>query len=262
MKNMTIPSDPAPPIAVKAIHLCVATLSCASFFGATASAQNLGSVHFGPPAYPTDGNLGTTLVLFSGELTVTARSIISNDDSQKFVLNAAGQTGTIYLDSNSNTYLGGLGVQNAAAAGSNGISGGGPNGNEELIFSYATGVYLGTASIIINELEYGNGVDDKDDPYLWIDTSAGLFSVNEATLLSASTFGIGADAAKSATVSFASMATALSINPNVTLNSFTLRETRDHIFVNGLNGGTLIPEPSSMSLIALTAFGLAVRRRR
>jgi hypothetical protein len=102
-------------------------------------------------------------------------------------------------------------------------------------------------------------VGDKDDPYLWVDTSLGIFAIDEAQLLAASTFaGTSGDAAKSATIDFGQ----LGIDPNATLYAFTLRETRDHTFVKGVTGGVLIPEPSSMLLVSLSGLGLAIRRRR
>ena len=226
---------------------------CVSF----TAAQDLGYINFGPAAFPTDTNLGSSLVLAGGELTITSRSII--DLTQPFVLTASGQAGTIFVDSDANAYKGGLGVQNGSAEGSHGVSGAGPNQNEELIFTYTTGVTLGTVEIILNILEFGHGVGDKDDPYLWVDTSLGLFAINEAQLGVAATFAGGAgDAAQSATIDFS----LLGIDPDATLNSFVLRETRDHIIVKAMEAGILIPEPGSMLLIGISGLGLLARRRR
>jgi hypothetical protein len=83
------------------------------------------------------GNLGSSLAP-NADLTITAKSKLLLTDDPLFVTDKAG---TVYWGDLGNLGTGerhvfGLGVQNAAKAGSKGISGGGPDANEALVFTF------------------------------------------------------------------------------------------------------------------------------
>ena len=221
----------------------------------TGVCQNLGSTFFESNPYGSSRNLGSSLTLFSGAMTVTARYRI--DPTATGNVNASGLTGTIYLDANSSPYIGGLGVQDAGGGSSQGISGGGPNQDEELIFNYnAQPARLDTVQVMINSF------DASAAPVLFLETNLGDFVFNTAQIKAAgSPSGASGDAAESWTINFSSLAGTVG-SPAAELRSFAIRETGAHTFVKGVTGGILIPEPGTLLLSAAALPLLLLHRRK
>jgi len=192
---------------------------------------------------PADGMGGfATFVL-------TARSSV--DETQPLVAGALGSPGTVVVDKDKGT-----GVQDSGAGGSEGISGGGGDKDEELIFTYDVPVFLYSIQLGLADIEFGSGVGEKDDPVIFLSlASSGVFGVTiqEAEILSAFT---GTD--KTGTVDFNSFT---SLAGNSQIAAFKIRETNDHIFVNTISPGVEIPEPSLCSLMIAGAVLLVGRRR-
>jgi len=241
----------------------------------SADAQDIGSTNFNNIA---SGNLGTSLSLFDGAVTVTARTRI--DPSSPYDYSPQGIEGTIFHEKSSDPLKGGLGVQDAGS-GSKGISGGGPRQNEQLVFTYHQGGALaGAIGVQLNAVEFGskaitNGFAnlEKSDPLMWIEYDFGqIFVVNEYSLFNAATpLGktktgtILGDTNRtfseslSYQIDFANIA---GLNQNATVTSFTIRETSGHTFVKAFNAG-VVPEPSGAALImAGYGFLMMFRRRR
>lgn len=183
------------------------------------------------------------------DFVLTARSSV--DETQPLVANALGSPGTVVVDKDKGT-----GVQDATAGGSKGISGGGGDKDEELIFTYDIPVFLYSIQLGLADIEFGKGVDDKDDPVIFLSlASSGVFGVTiqEGEILSAFT---GVD--KMGTVDFNSFT---SLGGNAQIAAFKIRETNDHIFVNTISPGVEIPEPSLCTLMVAGALLLVSRRR-
>lgn len=182
---------------------------------------------------------------------LTARSHI--DTAQPFTATAPGQGGTVYIGKN------GAGVQNASAGGSKGISGKAGDADEELIFTYDAPVLLSSIALYLADIEFGNGLNDKDDPIIFLSIAGtGVYGVTamEADVLAA----FHDTGGKTGWVDFGTLASQIpSLNANDLIHEFKIRETNDHIFVNGVNP---IPEPSLCSLMVVAGGLLLARRRR
>jgi hypothetical protein len=252
-------------------------LVCSLFLlgAGSGQAQNIGSTNF---SNLPSGNLGTSLSLFGGDVTITARTRI--DPSQPYVLGAPGQVGTIFHEKSNDSWKGGLGVQDFGS-GSKGISGGGPRANEELIFTYNQGgAIAGTISLLLNDIEFGskaitNGVAnlDKSDPVMWITLDFGqtLF-VNEMTLFNAvvpnpdrgttTVLGMSGQTISRDNSYLLDFSNIAGLDLNATVTSFTIRETNGHTFVKAFNAG-VVPEPSAAALaLAGSGFLFTLRRSR
>ena len=71
----------------------------------------------------------------------------------------------------------GTGVKNGGFGGSGGISGGGGDKDEELIFTYDRPVALDSILLELSDIDFGHGLNDKDDPVLFVsERGSGLFS--------------------------------------------------------------------------------------
>jgi len=159
-----------------------------------------------------------------------------------------GQTGTIYLDD-----LGG-GVQNLLRGGSTGISGGGPDGDESLIFSFTKMPIVATSPTLLL-----NAYKPKDDDTEIVVTLADGSVVNVPVSSVEGAAKQVAGLKESYTVAFSDLAELAGKGP---LSSFYVREWTGHILVNGLTGVQQVPEPATMVGFALGAFGLGYLRRR
>jgi len=178
---------------------------------------------------------------------LTARSDI--DTAQPFTATAPGQGGTVYIGKD------GAGVQNASAGGSKGISGGGGDADEELIFTYDAPVLLGDIRVFLADIEFGKGLNDKDDPIIFLSLAgSGIYGV---TALEAAVFGAFTDTGgKTGWVDFGTLTALSNTTP---IDAFKIRETNDHIYVTGV---TPVPEPAICSLMLAGGLTLLARRRR
>jgi hypothetical protein len=210
------------------------------------------------------GNLGTSMDIFGGALTLTARNKVNS--AAPLDPNAVASVGTIYFDSSAVPTTGGLGVQDINAGGSKGISGGGPTQDEELGFTFNNeGAALETIAVLIND--WGWGVDNnKDRPVIFVTTFNGISSTTytfdaPAVHAASDAYGTGTN---SWWVDFNDFAGVVGGSAEM-VTSFAVREAGDHIYVKGVTIGLddgVIPEPSAMLLVTLSGLGLALRRRR
>jgi hypothetical protein len=241
----------------------------ASSFVTSARGQAIGFEDFS--CLPGDTNLGTSLSLFGGAVTVTARTLV--DGSDPYSLLAVGQVGSIFNTVSSNPFEGGLGVQTLDGQGSGGISGAGSFQNEELILTYNNGGALaGSVNLFLNSLDFGcneqtNGFAslDGDDPVMWITYDFGaVLAVDEFSLYRAAiplgqlttgiAFGLTGQTLSADNAYQINFGLISGLDPEAKVTSITLRETRDGFFLKAFDAG-VVPEPSSAALI-LSAYGL------
>jgi len=174
------------------------------------------------------GNYGTSM-LIDDFIQVSALTKITLTDSQ---------TGTIYLDGNK-----GFGVQTTGTgrdAGSKGISGGGKDQNEALIFDFMQTV--AASSIVLGLYDYN---PTKDDTVLTLTLNNGdemSFTQNHQNWNSAITY---LDKKKS-TVDFGIL---LGEGFGGSAARVSVMEPTDHVYVNLL--GADIPEPATMLLLCM-----------
>jgi hypothetical protein len=206
----------------------------------TSSAQGKGTKGFSWTPLDTDGN--------PANFTITARSHIAY--WKPFEADAWGHSGTIYVDKDDK----GIGVQNYLYGGSAGISGGGKDKDEELIFTFNAPTALDSVFLEINELEFGNGLNDKDDPVLFVSQAgSGVFNtITEVDILNNSAFTF--TAGKRGTLNFGALYPLLGYTE---IDTFKIRETRDHIYVTGLSGTSPVPVPAPGAFM-LSCLGTAV----
>jgi hypothetical protein len=192
---------------------------------------------------PSDGSGGLA------NFVMTGRSSI--DPTQPFVADAAGLGGTVFIDKK------GAGVQTAEGSGSKGISGSGEHENEELIFTYDAPVYLNSLAMSLNDINFGRGACNKDDPVIFLSVGgSGDFGVmiQEAEILAAFT----STGKKTGVVDFSRFT---SISGDTSIDAFKFRETNDHVYVTGASTGAPVPEPSTMAVLGLGGVLIFVRRK-
>ena len=202
-----------------------------------------------------EGNKGMAWVPIGSQgFEITARSSV--DENDPFSYNASGSTGTIYVENK------GAGVQDGTGGGSKGISGAGGDQNEELIFTFDNPVSLDSILLELNDIEFGKGLDDKDDPVIFISQAgSGLHNIiEEGNILSA--FDFTDD--KTGIIDFGDFSTLLGYSE---IDTFTIRETHDHIYVNGISEPALsptpVPAPGALVLASLgTSLAGFLRKRR
>lgn len=189
---------------------------------------------------------------------MTARSSV--DSSQPFSASASGDPGTVYIGRK------GAGVQNGSFGGSSGISGGGGDKDEELIFTYNSAVSLESIQLGLNDIEFGHGQGDKDDPVLFLsEGGSGQYSViTEEDIRATSAFTYMRD--KKGILDFGAFSSILGFT---NIDAFKIRETRDHIYVKSLSQATPVtaavpvPTPSALFLAGIgTVFSGWIHRRR
>ncbi|MDP6633741.1 MAG: PEP-CTERM sorting domain-containing protein [Phycisphaerae bacterium] len=200
------------------------------------------------------------------DFVMTARTGI--DETNPLVADATGLAGTVYIDKDGKGGKPrGTGVQTASGGGSKGISGGGGDRDEELIFTYDQPVYISGVTIRLGDIEFGApGVVDKDDPVIFLQTvGSPTFNVTltESDIFAAFSY-IGDPGNKYGEVDFNSFITSAGLNQNAGLIAFSVRETNGHLYVNGVSsgGGNVVPEPATLAVLACGGMVLVRRRRR
>ncbi len=222
--------------------LLSASPAAAGIIGLNADAQ--GSGNKGASFRPVDA------VGAPAAFVLTSR--FSIDHTNPFVATASGLAGTVYIDRK------GGGVQTAKPDGSKGISGGGGHKDEELIFTYDSPVLLSGLLVGLNDIDFGNGTGDKDDPVIFLSLAgSGTYGVTilESEIYAAFT----STGRKQGTVDFGLFT---SVSPSTGIDGFKVRETNDHIYVDVGTTGTPVPEPASLVLIAVGGCLTIIRRIR
>ena len=244
--------------------LAITSLFCILAFGGSTAFADMITLD---KATQGGGNKGTSyrpVDEFSAEVNfyMTARTVI--DMSSPYDPDATGQVGTIMIDDGRGDK--GAGVQDINADGSKGISGTGALGDEELIFWYDQAVTLGSLSIMLRDIDFGIGSDDKDDPVIFLSLAGtGTFGVTiQETEISNAFTSTGNNRG---TVDFGSFASLSGLAADTAIAAFKIRATNGHFSVTGAGtgaetGGAAIPEPSVLSLLAVGGAGLLRRKFR
>ncbi len=177
---------------------------------------------------------------------LTARSGL--DQSNPFDPWATADVGTVYIDDH------GAGVQGPNSSvcggyGSKGISGKGPRGDEELIYTFDAPIPVASIILELIDIDFR-----KDDPVLFF---SGIGSADfEYTILDAEIAGaFTSTGRKSGDVNFGLLS---SLPTGYMVDSFKVRETGDHIEVNHLTSA--VPEPGTLGLLLVGAV-MVLRRR-
>ena len=204
------------------------------------------------------GNMGVSYRPFdefglAANFVMTARSQI--DAGAPYDAYASGSVGTIMIDDGRGDK--GAGVQNARGRGSKGISGRCRDSDEELIFWYDQAVTLDSLAIALRDIDFGRGTGHKDDPVIFLSVAGtGTYGVTiqESTILGAFT----STGHKRGTIDFGS----LGLAGDTAIVAFKIRETHDHFSVDSLGTGSPIPEPGTLSLLAIGGVGMLRRKFR
>ncbi len=199
------------------------------------------------------GNMGVSFRpadLDGGSATFVLTARWSIDPAEPFIADALGQVGTVYIGAK------GAGVQTDKPDGSKSISGGGGHKDDELIFTYDDPVYLDSIQITLEHINFGAGAGDKDDPVIFLSLAGtGLYGV---TILESEILGAFTSTGQGAgTVDFGAFT---SLAGDTGIDGFKVRETNDHIYVNGAAASLAIPEPAVLTMMAIG--GVAMLRRR
>ncbi len=231
---------------VVSVIVCVFVVGTSTAFGNMVSLDEhtQGKGNKGLSFRPVDGFGG------AAGFVMTARTMIA--PSNPFMADAIGQMGSVYIERGSK----GAGVQTADGGGSKGISGGGGHADEELIFSYDQAVSLDSISIMLRDIDFGHGTEDKDDPVIFLQLAgASAFGVTimETEIIAA----FSKTGKKTGMVDFASFT---SLSGDTAISGFKVRETNDHIFVTGGSAGSAVPEPGTLALLAIGSVGMLKRK--
>jgi hypothetical protein len=183
------------------------------------------------------GNYGTSLVI-DDFLSVSSLTRITPEGSS---------AGTVYLGGDS-----GLGVKTLSGSGSKGISGGGGDQDEALIFDFAGGAPAGSIVLGLNSYE-----DRDDEPVITMALSSGeSLSFNKSHQnWSVALVSLGD---KKAAINLGSL---VGQGFGGLVRSLTVMESKGHLYVNRLAASSVVPEPSTIALLGLGSLILAYRRR-
>lgn len=172
------------------------------------------------------------------------------DDSAPLDPTAFGDAGTVYIGTGDT----GVGVQTWSAGGSKGISGGGRNKDEELIFTFDSPIPVSSIIIGFTDVDFG-ALNDKDDPVLFFSVAgSGSYGVTVEELDIFAAYTQTGD--KRGTVDFS----LLSGISGQMIDSFKVRETNGHLYVTSMVNA--VPEPGSIGLLVLGGLSLLRRRSR
>ena len=212
-----------------------------------------------------DCNRGTSFAIGSPAVVITARSKTGNigtpSTANPFAL---GETGVVYWGdmgdlgptciSPSKATCPGLGVRNAKAGGSEGISGSGGDQDELLVFSWAAGHQVAPSSIILT-LQGFRAADD--DTWIYLETTANSNPAGPDFVFK------WEDITTASTLDFSTI-------PGLPAGTFLLQlgvlENTGHTGVAGLQYEA-VPEPAAfiltgIPLLALGLFRYRARRRQ
>lgn len=162
--------------------------------------------------------------LLDATFVMTARSQVNS--SQPTNPDASGSSGNVWIDGN------GTGVKTSRCGGSRGISGGGGDQNEELIFTFDNPVSADSVVLYLNKIDFS-----KDTPVIFISSSSESgfdYTILEAEIQGAFT----STETERGKVSFSGFA---SLPPGLDIDKFKIREVDDHIFVNKLQYEDFLP---------------------
>jgi len=223
----------------------------------------------------------SSISLFAGQLTITGRNGITDYYGGAGSL-TNGTPSTLFYTHNADVLIGGVGTTITGIHAD-------LSSSSELVFEFNNGVArLDDLALIVNGLDFGlspydilalPGYNlDSDDPFLWMNTSAGLITLNEQQIRAATSFLPGEGTLlspgwtagdESGYIDFASFTGILGLGTEVTVSSFGLRETNGDIFlkdviVNGFiaDAPVPVPEPGSALLLGLAALPVLRRRRK
>lgn len=188
---------------------------------------------------------------------LTARSMVDlNEPDNPYATSFDVGPGTVYINQD------GAGVKNNAGEGSPGISGGGPEQNEELIFTFDNPISINNIILGLNKIghvegEYPESMGFQDDePILFLSSAAtpGVFDYvvyeQEIALI------FDEIATHMGTVDFGLLNHL--IPDGLIIDCFKLRETDGHIAANSINA---VPEPASICALGMGALFLLRKRR-
>lgn len=207
------------------ILVVLASPSQASMWNMTAEALGLKS-----------GNYGESLVI-DNFLSVSSLTCITPEGFS---------AGTVYVDGDR-----GLGVKTLSGSGSKGISGGGGNQDEALIFDFAEGVPAGSIVLGLNSYE-----DRDDEPVITMTLSSG----------ESLSFNKSHQSWNAALASLGDKKVAINLGLLVgqgfggLVSSLTVMESQGHLYVNSLAASSGVPEPATIALLGLGSLILACRR--
>jgi len=191
------------------------------------------------------GNQGLSLT--SGDLTITAKSGLLVGENP---LTVADRTGTVYwgnlktMDAGATDFYG-LGVQDAGAGGSKGISGEGGDQNEALLFTFSPA--YDADSIIVHLV--GINVDGKNNDVinLYVSFGSGLYANVSVTAVNGE-----------ADLDLSSIPGWTTGN---TFGTFAIEAIEGHFGVGSLTGDLVVPIPPTALLLGSGLLGLVGLRR-
>ncbi|MBL7106332.1 MAG: PEP-CTERM sorting domain-containing protein [Phycisphaerae bacterium] len=187
------------------------------------------------------GNYGTSFVI-DDFIEVGALTSISGSFGDA-------DTGTVYLDRDK-----GLGVQTLNLSGSKGISGGGGDQDEALVFNF-TNVQASSLSVGLNSFKVS-----KDDPFITLILSGGAsytFSESSQGWDSAIT-STGRDKAN---LDVGLLLQGAGVGADRVVDKMYVMEVSEHLYVNSIGYNTAIPEPASLLMLGIGSLLFISKKR-